>query len=156
MSKDKKPFGGSQTQGINGYSLTKKWFGFAMDNPGKVKPIHAALYLWIVELDNKLGWREEFGLPTLATMRIIGIKDRRFFRKALNDLERWRLIRITLKARNQYAANKITLITDDELCGYPNVSKQKNSDLQRDLDRIAKYGISEYDNLKNDDLIFDD
>jgi hypothetical protein len=98
-----------ETQEKNGYTLSKQWFDFAKENPESVKPIHAALYFWIVALDNKLRWPEVFGLPTLDSMKMIGIKDRRLFRKSLSDLTHWGFIKIFEKSINQYHATRISL-----------------------------------------------
>jgi hypothetical protein len=96
----------------NGYTLSKRWWDFAGKNPNAIRPVHAALYFWIVGKNNKLYWKNVFGLPTLEAMRHIGIKDRRFFRKTLSDLELWGFIKVVHKSQNQYDANRITVLID--------------------------------------------
>lgn len=98
----------------NGYALSRQWFDFALNNPEKVNTNHAALYFWIVELNNKLLWKEVIGLPTLVAMGMIGIRDRRYFRKTLSDLEEWGFIKLISKSRNQYACNRVALLLKTE------------------------------------------
>lgn len=94
-----------------GYLLANQWFDFASKNSALIKPVHSALYFWICELNNRLFWRETFGLPTLEAMKMIGIKDRRHYRATLQDLEKWGFIRLVSKSKNQHAANKVSLVT---------------------------------------------
>jgi len=46
------------------FKLTRAFWDFAFENPEKIKPNHCAMYLFIVEHCNRLGWKEKFGLPT--------------------------------------------------------------------------------------------
>ena len=48
---------------MTGYELSRKWFDFAFEKK-EAKTQHTALYLWIIELNNRLGWKVEFQLAT--------------------------------------------------------------------------------------------
>jgi hypothetical protein len=93
----------------SGYSYTRNWFDFTIENPDKIAPVHTALYLWAVELNNKLGWKEKFGLPTDYSMQAIGLRNRRTYYKALNDLINFGFIEMVTKSTNQHTSNIIAL-----------------------------------------------
>lgn len=93
----------------NGYQLTKAWFDFVFESKEETRPIHAALYLWIVELNNRLHWQEVIGLPTEYTMQAIGVKGYQHYKKALDDLVRWGFVSIISKSNNQHTSNHISL-----------------------------------------------
>ena len=94
---------------MNGYERTRAWYNFCFEHPDRIKPIHHAIYLYTVELCNRLGWKKKFGLPTDSTMEVLGIKNYRTFIKALNELIDWGLIVLIQKSSNQYTANVIAL-----------------------------------------------
>jgi len=94
----------------NGYTLSRQWFDFADENPEKIKPAHGILYLWCVELNNRLNWKEKFGLPAYDTMKIIGISSHHTYKKALDELIKWGFVKMITKSKNQHTANIITLV----------------------------------------------
>ncbi len=94
-----------------GYECSRAIFDFAHDHPERIKPGHIALYLWCVELCNKLGWKEKFTLPTQQAMETIGVRNRRTFRSLFDDLVAWRFIHVIQPSRNQYQAAVISLGT---------------------------------------------
>lgn len=94
---------------MDGYSLHRRWFDFAFEN-SDCKCVHTALYTWIVELNNRLGWKSEFGIPTADTMEGLSIGDKRTYLSALRDLNKWGFIRIVREAKNQYQACIISVI----------------------------------------------
>lgn len=49
---------------MNGYELSRKWFDWCFENPEKINPNHSAMYFFIIEHCNRLGWKDKFGLPT--------------------------------------------------------------------------------------------
>lgn len=95
---------------MNGYEFSRTWFDFSFVNPGKVKPIHTAVYFFAVERCNRLGWKEEFGFPTDLAMEALGIKNYKTYIGALQNLEEWGFIKWIEKSRNQYTANVIALV----------------------------------------------
>ena len=87
----------------NGYELSRAWFDFAFEKK-ECKLQHTALYMWIVELNNRLGWKEEFGLPSLHTSESLGFGNRRTYLGILKDLHDWGFIEIIQEAINQHQA----------------------------------------------------
>lgn len=94
---------------INGYILSRNWFNFACENHGTVKPVHAALWFWIVEVWNTLAHPKEFGLPAKEAMHHIGVGRHEAFSGALKDLTEWGFIVIKQPSINQYKANIISI-----------------------------------------------
>jgi len=94
----------------NGYAYTKQWFDFAQANFEKIKPVDGILYLYCVELNNSLKWAEKFGLPAYNTMKIIGVRDYKTYKKAFNNLEKWGLIKVIERSKNQWTSTIIALV----------------------------------------------
>ena len=94
---------------MNGYDLSRAFVDWAFENPSKVRPIHWAVYFFAIEHCNRLGWKQEFGLPSYMTMEAIGVKKHATFASALKDLEDWGFISLIERSKNQYTANIITL-----------------------------------------------
>ena len=94
---------------MNSYELSRNWFDWAFDNASKIRPIHTALFFFIIEHNNRLGWKSEFGLPRQMAMDAIGVKNNRTFTSAFTDLEDWGFIKVLERSKNQYSANIITL-----------------------------------------------
>lgn len=93
---------------MNGYELSRAWFDFAFEKK-EAKVQHTALYLWIVELNNRLGWKKEFGIPTLDTMEGLSIGNKGTYLTTLKDLQDWGFITIVKEAKNQYQACIISI-----------------------------------------------
>jgi hypothetical protein len=93
---------------MNGYQLTRRWFDFAFEHK-EAKPQHTALYCWCVELNNRLGWKEEFGLPTIATMEGLSIGNKNTFLDTLKDLVEWKFIDVIQDSKNQNISRIIRL-----------------------------------------------
>ncbi|MDP3003626.1 MAG: hypothetical protein Q8N38_10920 [Bacteroidales bacterium] len=100
---------GNNEEKINGYVLSRHWFNFAFENPDKVNTNHAALFYWIVELCNRLGWKEKFGLPTVCSMEALGIKSYNTYKATLDDLIEFGFIKLITKSQNQYTSNIVAL-----------------------------------------------
>ena len=49
---------------MNSYDLSRAFFDWAYENPELVNPNHVALYFFIIEHCNRLGWKDKFGLPS--------------------------------------------------------------------------------------------
>jgi len=99
---------------LTGYELSRQWFDFAFENPDKISGNHCALWFWIIELCNRLGWKEKFGLPTVHSMEALGIKSYNTYKSVLFDLIRWGFIELIEKAKNQYTSNIIALSNFDK------------------------------------------
>ena len=91
------------------FKLTRSFWDFAFDNPEKIKPNHCALYLFIVEHCNRLGWKQKFGLPTTMAKDAIGIRSYNTYIITLNDLVDFGLIELLEKSKNQYSSNIIAI-----------------------------------------------
>lgn len=85
---------------MNGYELSRKWFDFSFEEP-KCKVQHTALFFWIVELNNRFGWKKQFGLPTREAMEALSIGNKNTYLAALKDLEKWGFIKIISPSKNQ-------------------------------------------------------
>ena len=98
----------------NGYTLTKKWFEWCLENREQNSPALTALYLYIIERCNSLGWKEKFGIPTEHTMYILAIGSYNTYKKHLQKLHDIGFIKIHEKSKNQFSSNIIGLSNFDE------------------------------------------
>lgn len=94
---------------MNSYELSRAFFDWSFENPEKVTPTHVAMYFFIIEHCNRLGWKEKFGLPTTMVKDAIGIKNYRTYINALNDLVEFGFITMVEKSKNQYSSNIIAI-----------------------------------------------
>jgi len=94
---------------LNSYNLSRCFFNFCFENPDVVKPSHIAIYFYIIEHCNRLGWKAKFGLPSMMVREVCGIKNFRTYDKALKDLVSWKFIKIISISSNQYTSNIIAL-----------------------------------------------
>jgi len=94
---------------MNSYELSRNWFDWSFENPEKINPNHSALYFFIIEHCNRLGWKEKFGLPTTMAKESIGIRSYNTYIKTLNDLVDFGFIKFIEKSKNQYSSNIIAL-----------------------------------------------
>ena len=91
------------------YSLSRNFWDFAYDNPELIKPNHCALYFFVIEHCNRLGWKKKFGLPSAMAMEAIGIKSHNTYSKTLNDLVEFGLITMIQQSKNQWSANIVAI-----------------------------------------------
>lgn len=96
------------------FKLIRDWWDFAYENPDLVKPNHSALYFFILEHSNRLGWKDKFGLPSTMSMEAIGIKSYNTYINTFNDLVEWKFITLVEKSRNQYSSNIIAISKIDK------------------------------------------
>jgi hypothetical protein len=95
---------------LNSYDLFRAFFDWSFENPDLINPNHIAIYSFIIEHCNRLGWKDKFGLPTGMTMEAVGIKNYRTFAKSFFDLVDWGFIKVIQKSKNQYSANVIAIV----------------------------------------------
>jgi hypothetical protein len=95
---------------LNVYNLSRNWFDWCFENPEKISPNHAAMYFFIIEHCNRLGWKDKFGLPTSMVKDAIGIKNFRTYTNTLNDLVEWNFIRMIERSKNQYSSNIVAIV----------------------------------------------
>ena len=96
------------------FKLTRAFWDFAFENPEKIKPNHCALYLFIVEHCNRLGWKKKFGLPTEMSKEAIGIRSYNTYIQTLNELVEFGLIELIEKSKNQYSSNIVGISNFDK------------------------------------------
>lgn len=99
---------------MNGYDLSRKWFDWTFENPERINPNHTALYFFIIEHCNRLGWKEKFGLPTTMAKEAIGIRSYNTYINTLNDLVEFGFINLIEKSKNQYSSNIVALSNFDK------------------------------------------
>ena len=95
---------------MNTYELSRAFFAWCYDNPEKVDTNAVALYFYIIEHSNRLGWKEKFGLPSEMAKCAIGVKNYKTYIKALELLVQNGFIKMLEKSKNQYTANIIALV----------------------------------------------
>lgn len=99
---------------MNVFELSRNWFDYSFNNPDKIKPIHTAIYFFIIERSNRMGWKEKFGLPTDMAMEALGVKSYNTYSKALADIVQFGFVEMIEKSKNQYTANIIALSKFDK------------------------------------------
>lgn len=100
---------------MNGYHVyPRQWFSFAFENPDVVSGNHGIVYLWAVELNNRLGWVKKFGIPSEMAMSAAGIKSYKTYSKIFEDLVRWGFFEVHQRSSNQYTADIIALVNFTE------------------------------------------
>lgn len=98
------------TNELNSYQLSRTFFDWCFENPEKISPTHIAMYFFIIEHCNRLGWKEKFGLPTVMVKDAIGIRNFRTYANTLNDLVEWGFIIMVEKSKNQYSSNIVAIV----------------------------------------------
>lgn len=99
---------------MNSYELSRKWFDWTFENPERINPNHTALYFFIIEHCNRLGWKEKFGLPTTMAKEAIGIRSYNTYINTLNDLVEFGFVKLIEKSKNQYSSNIVALSNFDK------------------------------------------
>jgi len=79
------------------------------------KPIHHAIYFHALNLNNSLGWKKVFGLPTTMAMESLGIGSYKTYIKALDELIDWGVIEMVKKSYNHHNSNQVTLVLNTEV-----------------------------------------
>ena len=95
---------------MNGYDLSRDWFDWCFENPDIITPNHSALYFFIIEHCNRMGWKEKFGLPMEMAKSAIGIKNYKTYSKTFENLVEWGFVKVYQRSKNQYSANVIGLV----------------------------------------------
>ena len=138
---------------MNGYQLTRRWFDFAYDNHG-VKSQHTALYCWCVELNNRLQWKESFGLPTDEAREYTGIGNRNTFYAALEDLKKWGFIKEIQTSINQSQSRIISLRLSKNVQADILAEDNQSSSTDTSTDTIVKQSNNETIKQKKQGLDF--
>ena len=99
---------------MNGYNLIRDWYNFKFENPSKVKAIHSDFYCYLIDRWNRLGQKQEFGLPTSVTMEALGIGSYNTYKKTLQDLIDFGFIKLVTESKNQHQSKVIALSKNDK------------------------------------------
>jgi hypothetical protein len=86
------------------YELTRNFWDFCFENPDLVKPNDIALYFFILEHNNRLGWKTKFGLPTSMAMEATSIKSYNTYKASRERLVDWGFIIMVQESKNQYSS----------------------------------------------------
>lgn len=92
------------------FKLMSTFMEFCENNPDKSNPTASALYFYMLNLNNKLGWKDKFGVPTIHAMQVIGVSNYRTYKNAVDDLINWNFIMLITKATNQYSSSVFALV----------------------------------------------
>ena len=95
---------------MDGYKLSRQWFDFTFENTDKVTANHIALYMWLVEINNRLGWKKEFQITSSQCMEGMCCKTYKTYKKCLDDLIEWGFVVMVKQSKNQYQCNVIGLV----------------------------------------------
>jgi hypothetical protein len=124
---------------MNGYNLSRWWFNYSFENKD-AKCQHTAIFLWCIELNNRLGWKREFGIPTQDTMEGLSIGNKATYISALRDLHEWGFIEIIKESKNQYQACIIRICS--EKCCYENATPLDSALIQHSTQHSDGIGSS--------------
>lgn len=94
---------------MNTYLISKAFFEKIYDIP-EAKPPDIALFFYIIDLANRLGWPKHVPLKTDVTLASIKVGNRKTLKRSLENLNNWRIIEIISWAKNQYDATNIVRI----------------------------------------------
>lgn len=131
---------------MNGYKLTRNWFDYKFENPSKVRAIHTDFYIYLVDQWNRLGKKDEFGLPTSYTMECLGIGSYNTYKKTLSDLVNFGFVKIVKDSKNQHISKIIALSKYDEANDKP-TDKALDEATIKASDKPTDTIIKQYNNL---------
>lgn len=94
---------------INIYEQISAFYSFVYENPDKINKSHVALYMFLINQNNRSNWSEWFKLPYDLAMSGACIGSKGTYYKCLNELQSWKLIRYK-KGENDYKAPQISII----------------------------------------------
>lgn len=95
---------------MNGYALSRQYFDYANANPGKTSPAMCALYMWLIELNNRRRFIENFYFNTEDACYACGISNRKTVWKHLHELADAGLVTIVYKSANSARASVLSII----------------------------------------------
>jgi len=136
-----------------GYDLSRQFFNWCFDNPEKISTNHIAMYFFIIEHCNRLGWKEKFGLPTSMVKDAIGIRNFRTYSNTLYDLVDWGFIKMIEVSKNQYSSNIIAIVKNTKAHTKAlDKALQKHSQKQsKSIDSIDKQETKNKEQLLSND-----
>ena len=94
---------------MSGYELSRYWFDWVFENPDLVSSNDTALYLWLVEKNNRCGWSEKFSVSSTESMSACGFKTYPPYKKSFDRLIELGFIIMVKRSINQFQSNVIAL-----------------------------------------------
>src|SRR5438046_1177818 len=95
---------------VNGYSFSRTWFDFAFENSDVVSSNHTALFMWLCEINNRLGWCPQFQITAGECMTGMSCRSYKTYKRTLDELIEWGFIKLIRQSKNQYQCNVIALV----------------------------------------------
>jgi len=92
------------------FKLISRYVEFCEKNPETVNNTASALYLYLLNLNNKLSWPDKFGLPRDHVMMVLGTSSHKTFSRAVDYLVQNGFIKQLSKSQNQYQSNVFALV----------------------------------------------
>ena len=126
---------------MTGYGLQKQFYEWLAETDEPVTSAHIALYHYIIQLCNRLGWKNPMDIDTPTGMLCSKIGTGRTYKATLIDLHLWGLVEILYWTKNQHRAHRIRLNPEILPCVDINLSifdTIEMSKLTPQLDKIAK------------------
>ena len=102
---------------MTGYGLQKQFYEWLAETDEPVTSAHIALYHYIIQLCNRLAWKNPMDIDTPMAKICSGIKHQNTYKGTLIDLHLWGLVEILYWTKNQHRAHRIRLnpeISPDE------------------------------------------
>ena len=99
---------------MNGYELSRYWFDWAFENPDLINSNDTALYMWLVEKNNRCGWSDKFSVTASESMGACGFKTYPPYKKSFDRLIEFGFIIMVKKSINQHQSNVIALSKNDK------------------------------------------
>lgn len=97
-----------------GYEISRAWFNFAFENPDKVTSNHTALFLFLSEINNRMGWADCFQITASECMAGMSCKSYNTYKKCIDDLIKWEFVNLVKRSVNQYQCNVVALSKFDK------------------------------------------
>lgn len=94
---------------MSGYELSRYWFDWAFENPDLINPNDTALYMWLIEKNNRCGWSEKFSISSTESMSACGFKTYPPYKKSFDRLIEFGFVIMVKKSINQFQSNVIAL-----------------------------------------------
>ena len=94
---------------MNGYSASKAYFNWAVGHPQEASTSMGLLYLYLVEICNRLGWKKTFAITSGECKAAISVASYNTYRNALDRLVKYGFIDIVKESINQYTPTIVSL-----------------------------------------------
>ncbi len=126
---------------MTGYGLQKQFYEWLAETDEPVTSAHIALYHYIIQLCNRLGWKNPMDIDTPTGMLCSKIGTGRTYKATLIDLHLWGLVGIEFWTKNQHRAHRIRInaeILPDEDINLAIFDTIEMSKLIPQLEKIAQ------------------